>query len=108
MADDRNNTLRRLAKNYGITFKLPLDDWPAAHSSTFKVIELLGNEKFDSYGASLDNRSQDQPWTMQRKHRAEWLAKSASRLCGQQRNEAGWRLGLENDVLHRFSVEVAW
>jgi hypothetical protein len=29
-------------------------------------------------------------------------------LFNQQRNEAGWRFGLENDVLRRFSFKVAW
>lgn len=108
MGDDRLSTLRRLAKSYRIGFKLPSDDWPAAHSTTFQNIKKLGDQKFDSYCESVSIRSHGEPWTEQTKHRAEWLANRASRIFGQQRNEAGWRFGLENDVLRRFSVEVAW
>jgi hypothetical protein len=106
MADDRQ-TLRRLAKVYRIFFRTPTYPWPAAHSSTFQNIKKLGDQKFDTYSESVNIRSHEEPWTEQTKHRAEWLANRASRLFGQQRNEAGWRFGLENDVLRRFSVEVA-
>ena len=108
MAEDRLQSLRRLAKTYHITFRSPSDEWPAAHTGTFKDIKTLGDHKFDSYCESVSIRSAEEPWTQQTKARAEWLAMRASRLFGQQRNEAGWRYGLENDVLRRFSVEVAW
>ena len=42
------------------------------------------------------------------KARVEWLCQRAERLFSQERNEAGWRFGLENHILGRFSVEVAW
>lgn len=108
MADDRNRNLRRLAKRYRITFKLPSDDWPAAHTSTFKNIKKLGSQSFDSYCESISIRSQEEPWTEMTKIRAEWIADRASRLFGQERNEAGWRFGIESDILRRFSTEVAW
>jgi hypothetical protein len=101
-------SLRRLAKRYLISFRSPSDEWPAAHGGTFQNIKSLGEQKFDSYCESVTIRSLDEPWTKQTKARAEWLAKRAEHLFGQQRNEAGWRLGLENEVLRRFSVEVAW
>jgi hypothetical protein len=105
---ERNRKLRRLAKRYRITFRLPSDDWPEAHSPTFHNIKKLGSQNFDSYCENISIRSQEEPWTEKTKTRAEWLAKRASRLFGQERNEAGWRFGLENDILRRFSVEVAW
>jgi hypothetical protein len=108
MTDDYMRSLRRLMKDYHIRPRLPLDGWPVAHSTTFENIKTLGNRKFDSYCESVTVRSAEEPWTQQTKARAEWLAKRASRLFSQQRNEAGWRFGLENDVLRRFSVEVAW
>jgi hypothetical protein len=108
MADDRLRKLRGLAKKYRITFRLPSENWPAAHLTTFRNIKKLGDQTFDSYCESVNIRSHEEPWTEQTKHRAEWLAKRASSLFGQERNEAGWRFGLENDVLRRFSVEVAW
>lgn len=110
MASDASRDLRRLAKRYRITFKPPIssDQWPSAHRNTFANIQKIGDQKFDSFCANVDIHSSEQPWREQTKHRAEWLAKRATRLFSQQRNEAGWRFGLENDVLRRFSVEVAW
>lgn len=108
MADDDLRKIRRLAKAYRITFRSPSDEWPEAHASRFGDIKSLGDRKFDSYHANVTVHSSEQPWTQQTKQRAQWLAARASRLFNQQRNEAGWRFGLENDVLRRFSVEVAW
>src|ERR1700730_978720 len=110
MASESNRDLRRLAKRYRIAFKPPVssDQWPSAHRNTFESIRKIGDQRFGSYCASIDIRSSEQPWREQTKHRADWLAKRAARLFNQQRNEGGWRFGLENDVLRRFSVEVAW
>ena len=105
-----SDNLRRLAKRHRITFKPPLssDQWPPAHRNNFANIRKIGDQKFESFCANVDIRSSEEPWREQTKHRAEWLAQRAARLFSQQRNEAGWRFGLENDVLQRFSVEVAW
>jgi hypothetical protein len=108
MKDAKLQNLRRLAKRYGITFKVASDEWPAAHAKTFNNIKNLGYQKFDTYSESVSIRSQDEPWTEQTKHRAKWLVDRAAKLFGQQQNESGWRFGLENDILRRFSVEVAW
>ena len=109
MTDTDLRNLRRLAKSYNITFKLPYDDvWPTAHTTTFRNISKLGDLKFHSYAERVTIRSHDEPWTEQTKCRAEWLSDRASKLYCQQRNEAGWRFGLENDILRRFTVEVAW
>jgi hypothetical protein len=107
---DEDRDLRRLAKRHRITFKSSsnVEEWPSAHQSNFQSIRRIGSQRFDDFCAHIDIRSMDEPWREQTKHRAEWLAKRASQLFNQQRNEAGWRFGLENDVLRRFSVEVAW
>jgi hypothetical protein len=110
MAQELDRDLRRLAKRYRIRFKPPglPDQWPAAHRTTFENIRAIGEQKLDSFCASIDIHFNDQPWRKQTKNRAEWLAKRATQLFNQQRNEAGWRFGLENDVLQRFGFEVAW
>ena len=110
MASNDYRDLRRLAKRYRIHFKgaVPSGEWPAAHKSTFENIRKIGAQSFDGYCAVIDIRSDEQPWREQTKHRAEYLAKRAAHLFNQQRNEAGWRFSLENDVLKRFSFEVAW
>jgi len=110
MENQPDNDLRRLAKRYGIIFKPPLsaEEWPAAHRCTFEDIRKIGSQSFDTFCASIGIRSSEEPWREQTKLRAEWLTECASRLFTQERNEASWRFGLENDVFHRFSFEVAW
>ncbi|QKX59465.1 uncharacterized protein TRUGW13939_06599 [Talaromyces rugulosus] len=107
MADDHIQSLRRLAKRYHIRPRLPSDEWPEAHVKTFRNIKALGEYKFDTYSHSISVLSDKEPWKQQTQARARWLTTRAERLFGQDRNEAGWRFGLENDVLRRFTVEVA-
>lgn len=101
---------QRLIKEYGIAFRPPVtpSDWPLVHKETFNSIQKIGDLKFETFSASIDIRSSEEPWREKVKHRAEWLATCAARLFEQHRNEPGWRFGLENHVLQRFSVEVAW
>lgn len=98
---DTDRDLRRLAQKYRIAFKSNSNtqQWPSAHQDSFKSVRRIGDQKFDNFCANIDIRSNDEPWREQTKYRAEWLAKRAARLFNQQRNEAGWRFGLENDVL---------
>lgn len=110
MASDQDRDLRRLAKRFRIAFhpQISPDQWPSKHKVTFENIPNIGNQAFDSYCASVDIHSDEQPWKQRTKHRATWLAARTARLLDQDRNEAGWRFALENDVLLRFAVEVAW
>jgi hypothetical protein len=108
MSTEKDLDLRRLMKVFRISFKHKnFDNLPTRHKNTFEKIRIIRDIRFDSYCAEnilLDK----EPWTAQTKRRAEWLSKRATTLIYQQRNEAGWRFDLENDVLHRFLVEVAW
>ena len=110
MAFDQDRDLRRLAKRYRVAFQphISSDSWPSKHSETFENIRKIGSQAYKSFCANTDIRSNEQPWRGQTKHRAVWLAERSARLLNQQRNEAGWRFGLENEVLRRFAVEVAW
>jgi len=108
MAANSDRDLRKLAREYGIAFKPSSSDWPLAHQASFNSIQKIGDLKFDTFSASIDIRSSEEPWREKVKDRAEWLATRAAHLFNQRRNESGWRFGLENDVLRRFSVEVAW
>ncbi|KAI1393168.1 uncharacterized protein F4822DRAFT_423631 [Hypoxylon trugodes] len=106
--EDELRTLRRLAKNYGIRFKRPADKWPDAHSGRFRDVLELGNRNFSTYSENVTVRSSQEPWTRQIKSRTRWLVSRACDLAmNVQPKESGWRLGLENDVMHRFLVEVA-
>lgn len=110
MASDTDRDLRRLAKVHRIAFlpQLSADQWPSKHRKTFENIRKIGSRPYDTYCANFDIRSNEEPWKQQTKQRATWLAERTARLLTQQRNEAGWRFGLENDVLRRFTIEVAW
>ena len=94
-------------ERYRICFRPPSDERPPAYQKTFEDIEGLGRKDYNSYCAEISIRPDETPWKQQAKARAEWLAKRSARLFGQQQNEAGWRFGLENEVLRQFSVEVA-
>lgn len=108
MAEEQTRSLRRLVGNHNIRFRVPSDPWPPEHTKTFQDIKTVGDKKFDNYSESVSVRSISEPWTRQIKVRAEYLVKRASRIVGQRRTEADWRFTLENAVLRRFSVEVAW
>ncbi|KAF7179454.1 hypothetical protein CNMCM7691_008387 [Aspergillus felis] len=107
MADDHLRTLRRLMKRYNIRFLRLGEGVPELHAETFNNIKKLGSYQFDVYSAGVNIWSSKEPWKQQIKARAEWLCQRAERLFGQERNEAGWRFGLENHVLGRFLAEVA-
>ena len=95
-------------KKFGIVFRPPDHrQWPSEHYHTFAAVQKIGDQKFDPFDAD-DITSNERPWRGQIKAEAERVAQRAERLLGQNRNEAGWRLALENDVLRRFHVEVAW
>ncbi|KAI1411740.1 hypothetical protein F5Y13DRAFT_200725 [Hypoxylon sp. FL1857] len=106
--EDELRMLRRLAKSYGISFRQFADKWPEAHSKRFGDIQELGERKFSTYSDNVTVRSVQEPWTRQIKSRAQWLVSRACDLAfNVQPKENGWRLGIENDVLHRLLVEVA-
>jgi hypothetical protein len=108
--DNKIRDLGSLAKRYKITIHSPpsKQKWPVAYHGTFESILKIGDQKFDNFISSIDIRSGDEPWREQIKHRAARLARRATDLVSQQWNETGWRMGVENDVLHRFQYKIAW
>lgn len=104
---DNLQSLRRLAKRFNIRNRREGEEWPEAHRTTFQNIKSLSQNRFDTYIPEV-SASNDKPWRQQTKKRAQWLVERAKRLVGQDSNEAGWRFALENEVLRRFMVEVAW
>jgi hypothetical protein len=105
---DSLQSLRRLAKRFNIRDRREGEDWPETHRTTFQNIESFKKYRYDTYIPGVSVFADREPWKQQTKARALWLVKRAQRLSAQERNEAGWRFGLENDVLRRFTVEVAW
>ncbi|OBT89299.1 hypothetical protein VE02_02609 [Pseudogymnoascus sp. 03VT05] len=108
MSDDSNRELRRLKKKLRISFKrLPSTEaLPIEHHETFNRIRSIRNKTLDDYCKDITFKN-NEPWRKQTLDRVKWLACRATNLVNQQRNEAGWRSEIENDVFHRFRVEVA-
>ncbi|OBT81827.1 hypothetical protein VE02_09347 [Pseudogymnoascus sp. 03VT05] len=107
MSDDSDRNLRRDIKKLGISFKRPgCDALPLEHRGTFNFIRAIRNKNLDDYGKDMIFKS-NEPWRKQTHDRAKWLASRASSLVNQCRTEGGWRSSIENDVFHRFRVEVA-
>jgi hypothetical protein len=108
MSDHSDRELGRLIKKLGISFKrASFDAPPLEHRETFNLIRAIRNKNMNDYRKDITFKS-NEPWRKQTHDRAKWVAKRAASLVDQQRNEAGWRFSLENDVFHRFRVEVAW
>ncbi|KAF2177247.1 hypothetical protein K469DRAFT_809553 [Zopfia rhizophila CBS 207.26] len=109
MTVDAKRELQRLMKRHRIFLKSSLDAArpPTSHKEIFEDIQTLGDYKFGTYCVNVDIRLKDEPWRKHTKARVEWLSKRAAELVEQHRNEAGWRLSLENHVLLRFGIEVA-
>ena len=84
-------------------FKSPSE----AHNGVFKAIENLSSRSFSLFVNPVDNPL-DQPWKHQTKVRAQRLAHRAHQLSLQQRNEPGWRMNIEPDVMERFREEIVW
>lgn len=111
MAAESGRDLRRLAKEHRISFKPPVsskDDWPSRYRNHFDNVTKTGANTYEHFVASIDPLTDQHPWRENTKFRAEWLAKKTGQLVQQQRNEAGWRFGIENTVFRRFAFEVAW
>jgi len=107
---DADRESRRLMKSNRIIFNRSFDSVRenCPYEETFSDIATLGNYNFDSYRANITPQLKEEPWRKQTATRAEWLSKRTAEISDQRRNEAGWRLNLENHVLLRFQTEVAW
>lgn len=108
VSDEDLRKLKSLADQYHISQKLQSDSWPPALEPTFQCIKNLSQTTFQAYSDGINGRSENEPWRRQNKARAEWLVEQAGRLSKNPVNESAWRMRIENAILERFSVEVAW
>lgn len=110
MATNQKEKYRILIKKYNISFDGPVsqDEWPACHKKTFDNIRKLGRIEFSQYRESISADSEFHPWREQTRRRAERIADLATLSRAGRKNEAGWRLLLESEILVRFTIEVAW
>jgi hypothetical protein len=110
MKPDRYQQFRILAKQYNIYFDGLVDRkaWPSSCEDIFRDIQKLGTAVFEEYCESSVIDSLNKPWKASNRRRAERLAALASLCRRERRNEPGWRLVVESEVMTRFTIEVAW
>lgn len=80
------------------------------HEEIFDDIKALGTYDLQSYRSGVTIESRQRPWTTTESmlRRARRVSDKA-RACNKARkNEAGWRFGLESEILSRFEIEVVW
>ena len=106
-------TLERISKliaKYHIDFGGPVEQksWPAPYAKMFDDVQRLGKKTFQDYSESSIIESLQMPWKETTKRHAERVVALAKRCRDESRNEAGWRMTLESEVMARFTIEVAW
>ena len=108
-------TLRKLIKKHKIHFDSPVnfpftrpEQWPTNRVSIVEVVQGLGQTPYLGYQESIGHDTFHRPWREQMRRRADRLAEEAERCLSERRNEAEWRARIEEKVLARLSIEVAW
>jgi len=110
MALDAQQRIFKLIKECNIHFDGIVDkeSWPMLYEKTFAAIVSLGEIKFETYVASITVESRDRPWRAQVKGRAQRITELANRCLERRKNEPGWRMNVESEILARFTIEVSW
>ncbi|KAL7762656.1 hypothetical protein ACKLNR_009191 [Fusarium oxysporum f. sp. zingiberi] len=112
MPPNQREVQRQLMKKYNIIFDGPIDSisnpqWPSNCNTIFDHIRRLGKTDYSEYRESISADFTRFPWRHQVQRRAKRIAESAKRCLESRKNESGWRLALESEVMARFSVEIA-
>lgn len=100
-------------KKYKIVYDGPIDSvrdpaWPGNCEAIFKHIRQLGRTEFEQYRDAVNADFLRQPWREQVQRRAKRVTEITKLCLEGRKNEAGWRLALEPEIMRRFTVEVAW
>ncbi|RYP00327.1 hypothetical protein DL766_007162 [Monosporascus sp. MC13-8B] len=111
---ERREGKRRLMEKYRIEFVGPIDSLNERdqarnhHRIIVSHIRRLGRTEFAQYHESVMADSNERPWRDQIRRRAKRIADLAQICRKGRKNELGWRLSLESEIMARFTVEVAW
>ncbi|KAJ5748240.1 uncharacterized protein N7511_009936 [Penicillium nucicola] len=103
------NLRLRWADRLGIQFLGPVepDNWPQIHGRLFADVQKLGRREYDDFVESISIDSIEKPWRNSTRSRADRLSQLANNAWKERRNESSWRFAVENEIMYRFSVEVA-
>lgn len=80
------------------------------HEEIFDDIKALGSYDLQSYKSGVTIESRQRPWALTESmlRRARRVSDKARACHKARKNEAGWRFGLESEILSRFEIEVVW
>ncbi|KAG5744247.1 hypothetical protein H9Q70_013048 [Fusarium xylarioides] len=112
MAPNQREIQRQLSKKYNIVFDGPIDSiqnptWPGTCNAIFRHIQELGKKEYAQYREGISADFARVPWKYQVQSRAKRIADKAKQCINARKNESGWRLSLESEVMARFTVEIA-
>ncbi|KAG4272969.1 hypothetical protein FPRO04_10049 [Fusarium proliferatum] len=112
MSTNQREIQRQLMKKYNIVFDGPIDSianrqWPSTCNTIFDHIRQLGRTDYSQYRESISADFTKSPWRYQVQRRAKRITEKAKLCIESRKNESGWRLSLESEVMARFSVEIA-
>ncbi|KAH8679385.1 hypothetical protein BGZ61DRAFT_457118 [Ilyonectria robusta] len=112
MVSSQRPIQRQLMKKYNICFDGPIDSirnprWPSNCDPIFQHIRQLGKIDFEHYRDSISADVHHHPWREQVQRRASRVADIAKLCLEGRKNEGGWRLALEPEIMARLTVEVA-
>ncbi|KAL5615818.1 hypothetical protein FOBRF1_004566 [Fusarium oxysporum] len=112
MPPNQREIQRQLMKKYNIVFDGPIDSianpqWPSTCNTIFEHIRRLGRTDYSLYRESISADFTKSPWRYQVQRRAKRITEKAKLCIESRKNESGWRLSLESEVMARFSVEIA-
>jgi len=114
MASNSKKATRKLMQKYNICFDGPISSadrarWPETCKGIFGDIRDLGRRDYEQYQTSIsaDLRSR-YPWRELMKSRARHVVGLAKRCLDGRKNEAGWRMSVEPEIMKRLVGEVNW
>jgi len=110
MGAGKDDERRNLRDKYGIFFDGPAEptSWPITHHVLFSDIQKLGRKTYSQYVELRKTRPPSEPAGSQVLPRVDRVRSIADRRLRERRNEAGWRLSLEHEILARFHGEITW
>lgn len=110
MIEKHSVELGQLMKAYKITVDHSLNPqkWPSTRATRFRDIQQTWQDSFDTFERSVSGRYEQEPWRLETAKRAAKITDLAARARDERRNEAGWRILLENEFLERFIAKETW
>ena len=107
MKPEQYEQFRILTKKYNIHFDGPVRRaaWPSSYQEIFLDVQKLGTAVFEEYCESSVIDLLKKPWKASTRRRTDRLTALADLCRRERRNEAGWRMMVESEVMVRFTTK---